>query len=349
MTNKKLPACTVYKSNALIGARYRLGMNEMRLILSCIGQVNSTEELMVTTKFEVSAKEFAMRFNLPEESTYSDLKDAAKTLFSRSLTIYNPDPDEPGLNKIETRWISSIAYIPAQGRLVLRFALDILPYLGGLKGRFTGYELEHITNMKSTYGIRLYELLMQWRSTGRREIAIDWLKEQFELDNDYDRIFDLKKRVIDPAVKDINNHSNYNVNWVQRKTGRAVTHLTFFFSEKQPENGKPKRDQAQKEKHIFGVPVSEIEKNARPGETSEQAAARINKAKKEKANNQSKTAVQQETEKVAEGEVGAIKTAGSLILAALEGLEVEADAVTGDSAKDRAFKEIRDVVGKGKG
>ena len=45
---------------------------------------------------------------------------------------------------------------------------------------------------------------------------------------------DLKKRVIDPAVKDVNTHSNYQVDWTQRKTGRKVTHLTFEFSEKQP-------------------------------------------------------------------------------------------------------------------
>lgn len=44
----------------------------------------------------------------------------------------------------------------------------------------------------------------------------------------------LKKRVLDPAIKDINTHSNYQVSWTQRKTGRKVTHLTFEFSEKKP-------------------------------------------------------------------------------------------------------------------
>ena len=231
MSDKNLTVC---KANALIEAGYRLSLNEQRIILACIAQVDSREELLVTSKFEIHAKEFAKCFNLSEEATYSDLKEASKNLYNRSLTIYNPDPEQPELKKLETRWISSIGYIPEKGKLSLRFALDILPYLSGLKGRFTKYELEHICNMTSTYGIRLYELLMQWKTTGKREIEIDWLKKQFELDASYDRMFDLKKRVIDPAIKDINTHSNYQVSWTQRKTGRKVTHLTFTFSEKQP-------------------------------------------------------------------------------------------------------------------
>jgi plasmid replication initiation protein len=87
-----------------------------------------------------------------------------------------------------------------------------------------------------------------------------------------------KTRVLDPAVKDINTHSNYQVSWEQRKTGRRVTHLTFTFAEKQlltPE--KPKRTTKPKEKTIYGVPMSEIDRLARGTESYEQAAARINR------------------------------------------------------------------------
>ena len=271
---------TVCKANALIEAGYRLSLNEQRIILACIAQVDSREELLATSKFEIHVKDFAKRFNLSEEATYSDLKEASKNLYSRSLTIYNPDPEQPELKKLETRWISSIGYMPEKGKLSLRFALDILPYLGGLKGRFTKYELEHIGNMTSTYGIRLYELLMQWKGTGKREIEIDWLKKQFELDANYDRMFDLKKRVIDPAIKDINKHSNYQVSWEQRKTGRKVTHLIFTFYENPPENEKPKRTTKPKEKTVYGVPMSEINKRALAGEKVEDAAARINRENK---------------------------------------------------------------------
>jgi len=225
---------TVCKSNEVIEAGYKLSLNEQRVILACIAQVNSVEELLKTDEFELSAKDFAVWFGISEDRSYSELQEVAKNLYQRSLTIYNPDPARPKLKKLETRWISSIGYMPEEGKIVLRFAQDMIPYLSELKGQFTRYELKYVGNMTSIYGIRLYELLMQWKTKGKREIEIDWLKKQLQLDESYSRMDNLKARVITPAVKDVNTHSNYQVSWTQRKTGRKVTHLTFEFSEKQP-------------------------------------------------------------------------------------------------------------------
>jgi plasmid replication initiation protein len=268
---------TIYKSNQIIEASYRLSLNEQRVILACIGQVKSAEKLLVTDKFELSAKDFAKLFSISEDRAYSELQSIAKTLYQRSVTIHNPDASRPKLKKLETRWISSIGYMPEEGKIILCFAQDMLPYLSELKGQFTKYELKHIGDMTSLYGIRVYELLMQWKTTGKREIEIDWLKQQFEIENKYPSIKDLKKYVIDPAVKDINTHSNYQVSWEQRKTGRRVTHLTFTFAEKQPE--KPKRITKPKEKMILGVAASEIVKVAAIGESYEDTAGRINRKK----------------------------------------------------------------------
>ena len=227
--NQKLIVC---KANEVIEAGYRLSLNEQRVVLACIGQVNSMEELLKTDEFELSAKDFAKLYGISEDRAYSELQEVAKNLYQRSLTIHNPDPKRPKLKKIETRWISSIGYLPEDGKIILCFAQKLLPYLSQLKGTFTRYKLEHIGNMSSMYSIRLYELLAQWQSVGKREVEIDWLKTQFQLDESYDRMFDLKKRVLDPAVKDINENSNFNVMWEQRKTGRRVTHLIFTFAEK---------------------------------------------------------------------------------------------------------------------
>ncbi len=268
---------TIYKSNKVIEAGYKLNLNEQRLILLCIAKVNSTKPLLASERFEVTAKEFAEKFKINENKAYQTLKEAAEQLFERYVIIDNPDPDMPTLKQTKTRWISSIDYIPDMGKVSVYFAQRMLPYLSQLKGNFTFYQLEHIGSMSSIYAIRLYELLMQWKTTGKREIEIDWLKQQFEIENKYPSIKDLKKYVIDPAVKDINTHSNYQVSWTQRKTGRRVTHLTFTFAEKQPE--KPKRITQPKEKMILGVPMSEIVKVAAIGESYEDTAGRINRKK----------------------------------------------------------------------
>lgn len=263
----------VYKANEVVEAGYKLSLNEQRVILACIAQVNSTNPLLETDRFELSAKDFSKIFLVTDNTAYEALRDVTETLFNRYVVIANPFPEHPTAKYLKTRWISSILYFPEEGKISLRFAQDMLPYLSELKRTFTKYKLEYIGKMTSVYAIRLYELLAQWQSVGSREVALDWLKEQFQIADQYANMNDFKKRVLDPAVKDINQHSNLKVSWTQRKTGRRVTHLTFSFEEKDKPPPKPR------EKRVLGVTLSEIEKLAKVGESYEQAAARIKAGK----------------------------------------------------------------------
>jgi len=273
MKTKKL---IVYKSNQVIEAGYKLSLNEQRVILACIAQVNSQEALLKTDEFLLSAQEFANLFGISEKRAYNALTEVVESLFNRYLVIDNPDAKRKNLKRLKMRWISSIGYLPDEGQIEICFSQKILPYLSELKGQFTRYEIEHIGKMTSVYGIRLYELLMQWKTIGEREIEIAWLKKQFQIEDMYPDMADFKKRVLNPAVKDINTHSNYTVEWTQRKTGRRVTHLIFTFGEKEPKT--PPKPLI-KEEMILGVSKSVIKKQARVGESWEDAAARI-KAKK---------------------------------------------------------------------
>ena len=223
----------VYKANQVVEASYKLTLNEQRVVLACIAQVHSREALLTTDEFELSAKDFAKFFSVSEDRAYHSLIEVAESLFNRYVVIDNPYLDRPKIKRIKMRWISSIEYLTDEGKIALCFSKKMLPYLSELKGQFTRYELKHVGNMTSIYGIRLYELLMQWRTTQVRVIEVDSLKKQFEIENKYSAIKDFKKYVIDPAIKDINEHSNYDVTWNQKKTGRSVTHLIFEFKEKE--------------------------------------------------------------------------------------------------------------------
>lgn len=277
MNDKKI---VVYKANQVVEASYRLSLNELRVVLACIGQVQSKEALLVTDEFELSAKDFAEFFFISNDRAYHALLEVTESLFNRYVVVDNPDVNRPKIKRLKMRWISSIKYLTDDGKVILRFSQDMLPFLSDLKGSFTKYDIEHIGKMTCIYAIRLYELLMQWKTTGKREIELDWLKKQFQIEGLYPDMHNFKKRIIEPAVKDINTHSNYQVSWTQRKTGRLVTHLTFIFGEKAPVTPeKPKRPVKPKEKMILGVATSEIEKLARVGESYEQTAARINRLK----------------------------------------------------------------------
>jgi len=256
----------VTKANALVEATYRLTLAEQRLLLLVISRIDGRRELS-DPAFESSATEFADVFGLHGKEGYAVLKDAAERLFNRAVIIDRPDPDNPRLTRTKTRWVSAIDYLPHEGRAVLTLAQKIIPYLTLLAREFTSYRLQCISQMRSIHAIRLYETVIQWRGTGTLEIDVATLKARFGVERHYPRLTDFKRHVLKPAVDQINAHSDINITWTQRKAGRTVTALVFTFGPK----GEPK---PQGTKTIVDV-RGWIEKNARPGETWEEARDRF--------------------------------------------------------------------------
>ncbi len=111
---------------------------------------------------------------------------------------------------------------------------------------------------------------------GKREVELEWLREVMQLDEKYPSIKDLKRWVIVPAVEQINEHSPFNVEWSQRKTGRKVTHIVFTFTPKQLQT-KPRQsiEKGGNEKMFFGFPKSVLDESANPGETYQMVANRL--------------------------------------------------------------------------
>lgn len=266
----------VYKSNALIEASYRLTPSEQGIILSCISQIRKDETVTDQTMYSVSVSDYATLTGANPFSAYRDIKAAAIRLRGREVRIYSPPNEKIGGHKkrsaLITGWVQSVSYQDEEGRVELRFNHDMLPYLTNLSKNFTKYSFKHVAKMSSSFGIRLYELLVQWVGQGKeeKEISIEWLKKTFQIENKYKAIKDFKKYVLEPAILDIKKHSDLRVDWTQRKTGRSVTHLTLKFSLKVK---KIKRKKA--ELTYQGIKKSVVEQKAQPGESYEQAAQRI--------------------------------------------------------------------------
>ncbi len=267
----------VYKSNALVEAAYRLSVQEQRILLACISQVRRDEAVTDEVLYSVRAADLAKLSGTAVEAAYSELKTAALRLKRREVRL-TQEPNGKGKKPkvMITGWVQTIFYIEGEGRVELRFTKDMLPYLTELTRQFTKYALADVAKMDSAYGIRLYELLMQWDSQGQREIEIEQLREWLQLEGRYPSIKDFKLRVLGPAVAQINEHSPLQVAWAQRKTGRRVSHLLFTFSPKKPV--KPPRQVSVKpaaQRKRNGLTDAEIAAKALPGESWEAARARL--------------------------------------------------------------------------
>lgn len=269
MSEKK--ANLVVKSNHLVEASYRLDLIEQRIILAAIVEARESQQGLGDGHITLEASRFVELFRMETGSVYEQLKNALMTLFNRFVVVRDIDPETGHPRVSRVRWISTASYIDGAGRIQLRFAQDMVPYITRLESEFTTYRLEKIGRMSSAHAVRLYELLIQYISIGQREIEIEWLKEVLQVKNEYPRITDLKKRVIDVAVTQINEYSDLLVDYTQRKTGRVVTHLVFKIRAKpEPKPAAPKKPSKPKT-----VDRAYVEKHARPGETYDQAYRRL--------------------------------------------------------------------------
>ena len=271
---------TVAQANKLIEASYHLSLAEKRVLLALLSQVNSHPDAAAidgTTALTVTAGGIADMVGLSMDHSYKLLAAAVEKLAERWVVIDNPDPEEPDTTRTRTRWVTAIDYQPGRGQMRTYLAPKIIPYLTQLSGEFTRYRLQYVSKMTSVYAIRLYELLVQWQGAGEREVTVDWFKEHFDLGDKYPRIYDLKKFVLQPAIDQINEHSNLWVRWGQRKVGRQVVALQFQFGLKEAKAARAAIDGSKPKPGK--LTRKEIERQARPGETWDQATARLRQAK----------------------------------------------------------------------
>lgn len=225
----------VVKSNRLIEASYRLTLTEQRILLYAISrsreeQLGLFPELPIT----ITAKNFMKQFaGVDEGSVYGQLKEAMDTLYERSVKIHDIDP-ETGLHRVRTtRWISEKAYIDGAGNIQLVFTTEVIKYIHRLEIEFTSYHLDKVGNMTSANAVRMYEMLAQHRDIGNRTINLAWLREKLQIEpGDYKLTADLKRWVIEPAVAQINKHSDLKVSYKSVKTGRSITDFVFKIKEK---------------------------------------------------------------------------------------------------------------------
>jgi len=212
----------VTKSNNLIQATYRLTLQEQRLILGCIAKINSRDETPKTMK--LTAREYADNFKISISDAYKDIYSAADKLYDRSIEIKTPG----AVTKF--RWIQKqVNYEKGGGEIEITWSDDIFKYISQLKEQFTSYKLKHVSNLQSIHSIRIYELLMQWRKTGKLIIEVEKLRELLGLKDKYPTFKGFNQRVILMAINELNLRSDLTITMKTIKKGRVVYAIEFNF------------------------------------------------------------------------------------------------------------------------
>lgn len=223
----------IVKDNALIEASYALDAVEQRILLLAV-LASRQQRQPKGNKVKIHAHEYMNTFGVERHASYEALRNGAKGLFEAKFQYQKIDDETGTVGFAESRWVESAVYFDKLATIELAFTSDVLPLIGELEKRFTQYEIEQIAGLQSRYAIRLYEMLVQWRSSGKTpEIPLQTLRNRLGLlDDEYSRMCDFKSRVVDMALKQINEHTDIKATYEQHKQGRLIVGFTFTFKEK---------------------------------------------------------------------------------------------------------------------
>lgn len=243
----------VVKDNALINASYNLEVTEQRLILLAIINARETGQgITADSKLEIHASDYMNHFDVDKHAAYKALKEAVNNLFERQFSFREEYKRTGKTGVVRSRWVSRIKYVDELAILEITFAPDVVPLITRLEQHFTSYQIEQLAHVTSKYAIRLYEILIAWRSTGKVPVMrIDDLRFKLGIaDNEYQSMSNFKSRVLEPAIKQINEFTDITVSYEQHKSGRTITGFEFKFKLK---NQPPKEKKISKDQNTIDM------------------------------------------------------------------------------------------------
>jgi hypothetical protein len=130
-----------------------------------------------------------------------------------------------------------------RGEVIFTIRKELIPHLTELKQNFTSYQLMNIPNLKSVYAIRIYGLLCQYLKIGSRKFELLDFKSKVGAPSKY-KYNDIKKRVIIPAQKQLEENTNIRFEFEEIKTGRSITALQFIIFKNTRSSNSPQTEMA---------------------------------------------------------------------------------------------------------
>jgi len=210
----------VTQANSLVEARYRLTLTEQKLLLSLVSLIAPEDEEFQDYALEV--KSFADLIRTKNQNYYKEMSEILERLMGRVLHI------EQDGDWHKVHWIGYARHRKGSGTITVRFDPFLKPYLLQLKNRFTSYQIGAIAQFRSSYSIRIYQLLKQYERLGERRLSVAELRQRLDIaENEYGRHADFRRRILLPAVEDINQKSDIMISFTQAKRGTKVTDVVF--------------------------------------------------------------------------------------------------------------------------
>lgn len=222
----------VCQNNNLITGKQSLPLNSLKLIRAAMMQVVSDD--IEFKPYVITINQLSKMFGIHKSNLYREVDEITNEIIKNPVFIKNQEANGK-ISWVKIPWISICEYRSDAG-IVLQLNERLKPFLLKLKenGHYTQYELNQILGMKSTYSIRIFELVLSKimtqdipRTGAVVELFVQDIRESCDCEDKYLEFKHLRSRVIEPAITEINNITFYRISYEYIKTGRSVTAIRF--------------------------------------------------------------------------------------------------------------------------
>ena len=227
----------VVKANDLIRkTRYSLTSQQQKIVLYAISKIKPDDDIHTVYTFDINELAEACGWKITDGGSYYErVKDDLTTLTARQWCTM-PDGAEKTIS-----WIGDAEIRRNDATVSVTFNPNMQPYLFDLREKYTQYKLQSILVFSGKYAIRLYEILRSYTTKTAiergKENEIDLTLEEIRYLLDIQGIYqtwrELNRRVIDPAVKEINERAeDIHVEYypMRGKGSRAYEKINFVIT-----------------------------------------------------------------------------------------------------------------------
>lgn len=225
---KKYPIDTVAVQNRVRDCYKGFTLDEKRLFVLATPLARVTE-LFGNEPIFVSAEDFAKETGTDIRTAYKALEKATKRLFDRHFS-YTEDSGKRSI----VRWTWKTSY--DDGGAYLYFTEDVLTVLRQLDkdNPYTKYKKEIVLRLRKDYSLGLYHLSKKHLNMGKFSIHLNNFFELLELPEKYlKRKDNLKSRVLEPSIAEINENTDITLSYENIKRGRKIIGFLFTVDAKQ--------------------------------------------------------------------------------------------------------------------
>lgn len=224
-SKKTYPVSWVVMQNTIQECFKSMSIDEKRLLIlaSPIARtIDATEKDAIT----ITSEEFAKECGIKTNSAYSQMEEASKSLLRRYFSYGDTK------KKTYCNWVIRAIY--ENGAISICFPDEVLLMLKEFDklNPYTKYKKDIVLSLKKDYSFDLYHLAKKHQAMGQFEMSLEHIKNELGLPPSYDKLCNLKDRVIKPSLDEITANTDINLSYENVKRGRSVVGFKFRVKEK---------------------------------------------------------------------------------------------------------------------